>query len=105
MSWLQGPARGPLLYLVMALLLVLVGVLQSWNVALAILCMCLVSAVMALGANIAWGYAGLMNVGLMGFAALGGLAVVLAAQPPPRVIMVRATSEMITGRTPTHLLT
>ena len=30
---------------------------------------------------------------------------VLAAQPPPRVIMVRATSEMITGRTPTHLTT
>ncbi|SFH82882.1 branched-chain amino acid ABC transporter permease [Albimonas pacifica] len=82
MSWLQGPARGPLLYLVMALLLALVGVAQSWNVALAILNMCLVSAVMALGANIAWGYAGLMNVGLMGFAALGGLAVVLAAQPP-----------------------
>ncbi|MDF2232567.1 branched-chain amino acid ABC transporter permease [Albimonas sp. CAU 1670] len=82
MSFLQGPARGPALYAVMALLLVLVGMLQSWNVALAILNFGLISAVMALGANIAWGYAGLMNVGLMGFAALGGLAAVLAAQPP-----------------------
>ena len=30
---------------------------------------------------------------------------VLATQPPPRVIMVRATSVMITGPTPTHLPT
>ena len=30
---------------------------------------------------------------------------VLATKPPPRVIMVRATSVMITGLTPTHLPT
>ena len=29
-----------------------------------------------------WGYAGLFNVGIMGFTAVGGLAVVLVAQPP-----------------------
>ena len=39
--------------------------------------MCLISAVMTMGANIQWGYAGLINFGLMGYAALGGLAAVL----------------------------
>jgi branched-chain amino acid transport system permease protein len=37
---------------------------------------------MALGLNVQWGYAGLFNVGLMGFAALGGMAAVLVAMPP-----------------------
>ena len=37
---------------------------------------------MALGVNIQWGYAGLFNVGIMGFAALGGVAAVLTSQPP-----------------------
>jgi branched-chain amino acid transport system permease protein len=44
--------------------------------------MCLISAIMALGLNIQWGYAGLFNVGVMGFAALGGLAGVLVSQAP-----------------------
>ncbi len=77
-----GALRGPLLFATMAALLVAVGVFQSWNVALAILNLCIISAVMALGVNIAWGYAGLFNVGVMGFAALGGLAAVLTAQAP-----------------------
>ncbi len=42
----------------------------------------LVSAVMALGVNLQWGFAGLFNVGVMGFVALGGLAAVLVSQPP-----------------------
>ncbi len=66
----------------MAALLVVVGFGQSWNVAFGILNLCLVSAVMALGVNIQWGYAGLFNVGIMGFAALGGLAAVLVSMPP-----------------------
>jgi branched-chain amino acid transport system permease protein len=37
---------------------------------------------MALGVNLQWGFAGLFNVGIMGFAALGGLATVLVAMPP-----------------------
>ena len=37
---------------------------------------------MALGVNIQWGYAGLFNVGTMGFAALGGVAAVLIAKAP-----------------------
>ena len=70
------------LALAMAMALVAVGVLQSWNVALAILNLQLISAVMALGVNIQWGYAGLSNFGVMGFTALGGVAAVLVAMPP-----------------------
>ena len=70
------------LALAMATALGAVGVLQSWNVALAILNLQLISAVMALGVNIQWGYAGLFNFGIMGFTALGGLAAVLVAMPP-----------------------
>ena len=60
----------------------LVGGVQSWALALAILNLCLISAVMALGVNIQWGYAGLFNVGVVGFAALGGLAPVLVSNAP-----------------------
>ncbi|MDP6876759.1 MAG: branched-chain amino acid ABC transporter permease [Alphaproteobacteria bacterium] len=59
-----------------------VGLMQSWSLALAILNLCLISAVMSLGVNIQWGYAGLFNVGIMGFAALGGVAGVLMSVPP-----------------------
>ena len=58
------------------------GLLQSWNLALAILNMGLISAILAIGLNIQWGYAGLFNVGVMGFVALGGLAVILVSAPP-----------------------
>ncbi|ABV93259.1 hypothetical protein Dshi_1517 [Dinoroseobacter shibae DFL 12 = DSM 16493] len=70
------------LFGIVALLIVATGVIQSWNVALTILNYGLISAVMALGVNMQWGYAGLFNVGIMGFAALGGLAVVLVSMPP-----------------------
>jgi branched-chain amino acid transport system permease protein len=66
----------------MALALMAVGVMQSWSVALTILNLCLISAVMALGVNIQWGYAGLFNAGIMGFAALGGVAAVVMTMPP-----------------------
>ena len=79
----MAPARrNLLLFAGMAALLIMVGVLQSWNVAFSILNMCLISAIMALGVNIQWGYAGLFNVGVMGFAALGGLAGVVVSMPP-----------------------
>jgi branched-chain amino acid transport system permease protein len=74
--------RNILLFAGMGLLLIIVGILQSWNVAFSILNMCLISAIMALGVNIQWGYAGLFNVGIMGFAALGGLAAVVVSMPP-----------------------
>ncbi len=71
-------------YLIMIGLIILVGVFQSWNVALSILNFCLISAVMTMGANIQWGYAGLINFGIMGYTALGGLAAVLVSVPPVR---------------------
>ena len=74
--------RTPLLFAGMAVLLIAVGVGQSWVVSLSILNLCLISAIMALGLNMQWGYAGLLNVGVMGFAALGGLAGVLISQSP-----------------------
>ncbi|WP_407493274.1 branched-chain amino acid ABC transporter permease [Pseudooceanicola sp. MF1-13] len=70
------------LFALLAVLLVLTGVMQSWNLALQILNMGLISAIMALGVNLQWGFAGLFNVGVMGFVALGGLAVALTAMPP-----------------------
>ncbi|MDU8912117.1 branched-chain amino acid ABC transporter permease [Aestuariicoccus sp. MJ-SS9] len=70
------------LFAVIAVLILGTGVVQSWNSALLILNMGLVSAVMALGVNLQWGLAGLFNVGVMGFVALGGLAVVLISMPP-----------------------
>ena len=69
-------------YAIMLGLILLVGFLQSWSVALSILCFCLISAVMTMGANIQWGYAGLINFGIVGYTALGGLAAVLVSVPP-----------------------
>ena len=69
-------------YLIMFALIILVGIFQSWSLALTILNYCLISAVMTIGANIQWGYAGLINFGIMGYTALGGLAVVLVSVAP-----------------------
>ena len=69
-------------YSIMIFLIILVGIFQSWSIALTILNYCLISAVMTIGANIQWGYAGLINFGIMGYTALGGLAVVLVSVPP-----------------------
>ena len=69
-------------YIIMLTLIILVGIFQSWSQALTILNYCLISAVMTIGANIQWGYAGLINFGIMGYTALGGLAVVLVSVDP-----------------------
>ena len=69
-------------YTIMFGLIIIVGFLQSWSIALSILCFCLISAVMTMGANIQWGYAGLINFGIMGYTAVGGLAAVLVSVPP-----------------------
>jgi branched-chain amino acid transport system permease protein len=74
--------RNTLLFAGMALLIVATGIMQGWNLALTIVNMGLISAIMALGVNLQWGFAGLFNVGIMGFVALGGLAAVLVAIPP-----------------------
>ena len=74
--------RKVILFTFMGIALLLVGFLQSWNVALAIFNMCVISAIMTLGVNIQWGYAGLFNAGIMGFTIVGGLAAVLVSIPP-----------------------
>ena len=53
------------LFALMALLLMSVGFIQSWDVSLTLLNLCIISAIMALGVNIQWGYAGLFNVCLL----------------------------------------
>ncbi|ARC88819.1 branched-chain amino acid ABC transporter permease [Rhodovulum sp. MB263] len=87
------------LFALVALLIAGTGMLQSWNAALYILNYGLISAVMALGVNMQWGYAGLFNIGVMGFSALGGLAVVIVSMAPvgeawsagaPRVLLALA---------------
>lgn len=76
------------LFAFVAVLFILEGSLDwaffsgSWNSALVILNMALISAIMALGVNLQWGFAGLFNIGITGFVALGGLAAVLIAMPP-----------------------
>ncbi len=70
------------LFVFVGFLILATGYLQSWNTAMVILNMGLVSAIMSLGVNLQWGFAGLFNIGVMGFVALGGLAAVLISMPP-----------------------
>ena len=74
--------RPAILFAAVAALFVATGFTTSWNVTLTIVNMGLVSAIMALGVNMQWGYAGLFNVGVVCFVALGGLACVVIAHPP-----------------------
>lgn len=76
---MSNELRTKLAFACVAVLIAIIGFAQSWSVALGILNLCLISAVMALGVNIQWGYAGLLNVGVMGFAALGGMTAVLVS--------------------------
>jgi len=74
--------RDTALFGLVAVLLIGTGIIQGWNSALLILNMGLISAIMALGVNLQWGFAGLFNIGVMGFVALGGLAAVLVSTDP-----------------------
>jgi len=74
--------RNLILFGLLVMLYVATGYFQSWNLALNILTVGLLSSIMALGVNMQWGYAGLFNTGIMGFVALGGLAVVLTSSAP-----------------------
>lgn len=73
--------KNSLLFAGMAGLIILTGQFMGWNLALTIVNYGLISAIMALGVNLQWGFAGLFNIGVMGFVALGGLAVVLISMP------------------------
>ncbi|RLK10625.1 branched-chain amino acid ABC transporter permease [Ruegeria conchae] len=79
---MSEPVKNTLLFVVVGSLILLTGFTQSWNAAILILNMGLISAIMSIGVNLQWGFAGLFNVGVMGFVALGGLAVVLISTPP-----------------------
>ena len=74
--------RAIICFSIMALLLMIVGFGQSWNVALAIFNLCLISAVMSMGLNMQWGYAGLFNAGVMASTAIGGLTAILVSYEP-----------------------
>ena len=79
---MNSTLKNTALFGIIAALIVIVGIQQSWNSALLIISMGLISSIMALGVNLQWGFAGLFNVGIMGFVALGGLAAVLIGMPP-----------------------
>ncbi|MBU3259781.1 branched-chain amino acid ABC transporter permease [Roseovarius sp. PS-C2] len=89
--------RNTALFAGVAALIVGTGLFQSWNAALLILNMGLISAIMALGVNLQWGFAGLFNVGVMGFVALGGLATVLVAMPPTTEAWAAGGVQVIAG--------
>jgi branched-chain amino acid transport system permease protein len=74
--------RNLLLFAGVALLFILTGMFQSWNLSLQILNIGILSAIMALGVNMQWGYAGLFSTGIVGSVALGGLAVVVVSSRP-----------------------
>ena len=69
-------------FALVAVLIIGTGFYQSWNSALFILNMGLVSAILSLGVNLQWGIAGLLNVGVMGFVALGGASTILISMAP-----------------------
>ena len=73
--------KNTLLFVAVFGMVPLIASFQGWNTALTVLNMGLISAIMALGVNLQWGFAGLFNVGIMGFVALGGLAAVLIGNP------------------------
>lgn len=83
-----GKWRAAALFGAIAVLFVLEGTVSNamfsghWDNALGILRMGLLSAILALGVNMQWGYAGLFNTGVVGFLAIGGLAPVLVSMPP-----------------------
>lgn len=85
------------LFALVAFLIVLTGFMQSWNSALLILNMGLISAIMALGLNLQWGFAGLFNVGVVGFVALGGLATVLVSMPPTSEAWAAGGAQVLAG--------
>ena len=85
------------LFVCVACLIAATGFIQSWNTALFILNMGLISAIMSLGVNLQWGFAGLFNVGVVGFVALGGLAAVLISMPPTTDAWAAGGAQVVLG--------
>lgn len=95
--------RNLILTLFVVLLYVLEGTTDfwifsgSWNSSLTMVNFALIAAIMALGVNLQWGFAGLFNVGIMGFVALGGLAAVLISMPPTEGAMAAGGWRVLLG--------
>lgn len=89
--------RNVVYFAVFFAMLVFVGMFQSWTVAFSIFNLCLISAIMALGVNIQWGYAGLFSVGTTGFVALGGVAAVVTSMPPVQEAWITGGARLLTA--------
>ncbi|MBV1895778.1 MAG: branched-chain amino acid ABC transporter permease [Rhodobacteraceae bacterium] len=85
------------LFGLVAALIAITGFMQSWNSALLIINLGLISSIMAIGVNLQWGFAGLFNIGIMGFVALGGLAAVLVSMPPTTEAWAAGGFGVVTG--------
>ncbi|WP_422028743.1 branched-chain amino acid ABC transporter permease [Roseovarius sp.] len=94
---MSEPMKNAAMFVFVAALILMTGFAQSWSTALLILNMGLISAIMALGLNLQWGFAGLFNVGVMGFVALGGLAAVLVSMPPTTEAWAAGGIRLISG--------
>lgn len=95
--------RNTFLVLFVAGLYLLEGTTTFWifsgspDSALKMLNFALIAAIMALGVNLQWGFAGLFNVGIMGFVALGGLGAVLISMPPTEGAMAAGGWRVLLG--------
>lgn len=95
--------RNTLLVLFVAGLYLLEATTTFWifsgspDSALKMLNFALIAAIMSLGVNLQWGFAGLFNVGIMGFVALGGLAAVLISMPPTEGAMAAGGWRILLG--------
>ena len=87
------------LFSCMLLMLLLGGCFQTWNLALTIFNLCIISAIMSLGINIQWGNAGIVNFGVSGCAELGGLVNVIIYMPPTHKVWQEGGSLILSGRT------
>lgn len=85
------------LFGLVAALIAITGFMQSWNSALLIVNLGLISSIMAIGVNLQWGFAGLFNIGIMGFVALGGLGAVLVSMPPTTEAWAAGGFGIVTG--------
>ena len=83
------------MFAILAALFVLTGLVQSWPGALSLLTIGLISAIITLGLNMQWGYAGLFNAGVMGFSAIGAVACVLVSMPWVTAVMLQTLDTML----------
>ncbi len=88
-----------LVFAILAALILLTGFVQSWSGALSLVTVGLISAVITLGLNMQWGYAGLFNAGVMGFSAIGAVACVLISMPWVTAAMLQTLDVMLADPT------